>query len=73
MVLLSNLLVTLLLYRENSGVSQTEQMSRTHRCQPCVSKQTACVDEGFVARSLRSGSMRRDSRTKYAVAKLHND
>ena len=66
-------MVTLLLYHETSGVLQTEQMSRNRRCQPCVTKQTACVDEGFVARSLRPNSMRRDSRTKYAVIKLHND
>ena len=66
-------MVTLLLYHETSGVLQTEQMSQNHRCQPCVSKQTAFVDEGFVARSLRSNSMRRDSRTKYAVIKFHND
>ena len=35
-------------------------MSRNQRCQPCVSKQTACVDEGFVARSLFPNSLSSD-------------
>ena len=35
-------------------------MSRNQRCQACVSKQTACVDEGFVARSLFPNSLSSD-------------